>query len=98
LIIAWLQRAKADFSLQVAYIANENPKAALQQGDLVLDTMERLASYPELGRVGRVGETRELVVAGTKFVVVYRIRVQQARLEILRILHGAQQWPPTDES
>lgn len=36
--------------------------------------------------------TRELVVLGTPYVVVYRI--EAAAVVILRILHGAQQWPP----
>jgi toxin ParE1/3/4 len=38
-----------------------------------------------------VPATRELVVAGTPWVVVYRVK---NRVEILRVLHGAQSWPP----
>jgi plasmid stabilization system protein ParE len=43
-----------------------------------------------LGRFGSVEETRELVVAGTPYIVVYRVT---RRVEILRIRHGAQRWP-----
>jgi toxin ParE1/3/4 len=39
-----------------------------------------------MGRPGRVPFTRELVVAGTPFVVIYRVR---ADVEIVRVLHGA---------
>jgi toxin ParE1/3/4 len=35
--------------------------------------------------------TRELVVTGTPFIVVYR--VEAATVVILRVLHGAQRWP-----
>ena len=37
--------------------------------------------------------TRERVVPRTPYIVVYR-RVAPGRIELLRILHGAQQWPP----
>jgi len=46
---------------------------------------------PALGKAGRVAKTRELVVAGTPYIVIYRVK--DNRLEILRIFHGARQWP-----
>ena len=36
--------------------------------------------------------TRELVVAGTPYIVIYR--VGRERIDILRVVHGAQRWPP----
>ena len=50
-----------------------------------------LAVYPSLGRVGRVRGTRELVVSGTPFVVVYRVRLDI--VQVLRVLHHARKWP-----
>jgi plasmid stabilization system protein ParE len=45
-----------------------------------------------LAVVARGGSsTRELVFAGLPYIVVYRIQDQD--LEILRIYHGAQDWP-----
>jgi toxin ParE1/3/4 len=35
--------------------------------------------------------TRELVISGLPYLVVYRIRGDV--IEITRILHGAQRWP-----
>ncbi|WP_368857436.1 type II toxin-antitoxin system RelE/ParE family toxin [Thiolapillus sp.] len=32
-------------------------------------------------------------VTGTHYVLVYRIQSQE--IQILRVLHGAQKWPPT---
>jgi toxin ParE1/3/4 len=58
----------------------------------ISDTVETLLSEnPEIGRPGRVRDTRELVVARTPFIVAYRIR--PAVVEIVRVLHGAQRWP-----
>jgi len=45
----------------------------------------------KLGRVGRMQGTRELVISGTTFIVVYRVKGR--RIELLRLLHGSQQWP-----
>ncbi len=43
-----------------------------------------------MGRLGRVSGTRELVIPETPFILPYRI--QDNRIEILAVLHGAQQW------
>jgi toxin ParE1/3/4 len=61
-------------------------------GDLIQTSVDRLSGYPESGRPGRVAGTRELVVARTPFIVVYR--VERHAVLILRVLHGKQQWPP----
>jgi toxin ParE1/3/4 len=56
--------------------------------------MARLGVFAGLGRPGRKRGTRELVVPGTPFIVVYRIQEQEARqIQVIRFLHGAQQWP-----
>jgi len=47
--------------------------------------------HPEIGRDGRIGETRELVIVNTKFIVMYR--VEEEIIYILRVIHGAMQWP-----
>ena len=46
-----------------------------------------------MGREGRVREkdTRELVIAGTPFVVVYRLH--RSRVEVLAVFHAARKWP-----
>ena len=92
--VVWLSRALADRDSQIDYIAQDSPKAAIGQGDRIERQIETLSAYPELGRKGRVAGTRELVVNRTPFIVVYRVRAE--RIEILRVLHGAQMWPPEE--
>ncbi len=53
--------------------------------------VDGLVKHPAMGRPGRVPFTRELIIANTPFVVVYRIRTD---VEVIRVLHGAQSWPP----
>lgn len=62
-------------------------------GDAILAAVSRLADYPAIARPGRVASTRELVVVGTPYIVVYRI--EPSAVVILRVLHGAQRWPAT---
>jgi len=52
----------------------------------------QLLTYLEIGRPGRVSDTRELAVPRTPYIVVYRIL--PITILILRVLHGAQRWPP----
>jgi toxin ParE1/3/4 len=78
---------------QLDYIAQDNPLAAITQDEEIERQTNLLTAQPEMGRIGRVKGTRELVISQTPFIVVYRIAVQCKRIEILRFLHGAQKWP-----
>ncbi len=89
--IVWLARAVADRDAQIEYIAQDSISAALEVGDRLMEAVVRLADYPKMGREGRVSGTRELVVRRTSLVVIYRVGAE--RVEVLRVLHGAQMWP-----
>jgi toxin ParE1/3/4 len=52
---------------------------------------DMLAQHPLMGREGRVVGTRELIIGGSPFIVIYRGK--KTRIEILRVLHGGRQWP-----
>jgi toxin ParE1/3/4 len=89
--VTWTSLARNDLLEIVDYVAAENPAAALRLASAVGNGVVRLARYPRLGRQGRVAQTGELVIVGTPYVVVYR--QQKREVEILRVLHGARQWP-----
>jgi toxin ParE1/3/4 len=59
--------------------------------DDILEKLVVLEPYPEIGRRGRRHGTRELVIAGTPFIVVYRLG--RSSLNGVTIIHGAQRWP-----
>jgi toxin ParE1/3/4 len=73
------------------YIEADSPRAAASVDDRIEICVEGLARFPEMGRVGRIEGTRELVIFGTPYISTYRIDGDTVR--ILRVLHGAQQWP-----
>ncbi len=93
-MLVWLGRAIADRDSQLDYISELNPRAAIEQGDCIASHIDKLVQHPDMGRVGRKQGTRELVITHTSFIVVYRVKGK--RIELLRVLHGAQQWPNVD--
>ena len=90
-MLVWLKRAINDRDAQLDYIAQDNLLAAVSQGDRIDAQVDILSQHPQMGRPGRKPGTRELVISHTPFIVVYRIKSQ--RIELLRLLHGAQMWP-----
>jgi toxin ParE1/3/4 len=93
LIVTWLPRAIRNRDAQLDYIAHDNPRAAVSQGDRIHEQVDQLMDHPQMGRPGRVEGTRELVISRTPFVAVYRYKPRAKRIEVIRLLHGSQQWP-----
>ena len=91
--LVWTPQARRQRQEAIDHIAQDNPRAALDPLDRIEQQTDTLLTYPELGRPGRTPGTRELVISRTPFIVVYRLRPQAQRIELLRLLHGAQQWP-----
>jgi addiction module RelE/StbE family toxin len=88
--LSWTPSALHDLTDAANYIAEDNPRAARDMARRVREAVEYLMEYPSLGRTGRVRGTRELVVSGTPFIIVYRVRFDS--VQILRVLHHAQKW------
>ena len=91
--ISWTKVASEDLESLYDYIFLDNPQAAAKMVRRIVHVIdEHLADNPWLGRVGRVPNSREFAVSGTPFIIIYRVKNEV--LEIIRVLHGAQQWPP----
>jgi toxin ParE1/3/4 len=89
--VRWTRPASADIEEIGIYIARENGTAAAKIATAILDHAEMLGKHPHLGRAGRIAGTRELVVAGTPFIVAYRVSDEEVQL--LAVFHGARRWP-----
>jgi toxin ParE1/3/4 len=89
--IVWSPRAVGHLRQIREYIAEDDPRAAARIAEKILAGVELLALQPGMGRPGRVPGTRELVVAGTPYIIPYRVRGQ--RLELIAVFHGRQKWP-----
>jgi len=89
--LEWARPALKDIREAGDFIASDSPHAAERMAERIQEAVEYLLEYPNMGRPGRVSGTRELVVSGTPFVVVYR--AETTTIQILRILHHARNWP-----
>ncbi|MEQ1525130.1 MAG: type II toxin-antitoxin system RelE/ParE family toxin [Gallionella sp.] len=89
--VKWLRKALFNLDQAASYIAQDNPKAAAEFVIHLRDSALMLGEQPNLGRVGRISGTRELVIANLPYILPYRVR--NDTVEILRVLHTARKWP-----
>jgi len=89
--IRWTEGAGCNLDQVEEYIAQDNTTAAVATVNRIIETAQILADYPTIGKRGRERGTRELVVAGLPFIVIYA--VQREELVILRILHISMKYP-----
>ena len=89
--LVWTESARDDLRDIFTYIVQENPSAARRLLSLIREKSTALTENPDIGRIGRIEGTRELVLSGTHYILPYRITGQQ--IQILAVLHGARQWP-----
>lgn len=89
--LKWTDLADIDLEKVEAHIAEDNsPIVAI---DVVMNIIDSTYSIlPEHPCAGRVKSTRELVIDGLPFIVIYREHVTANCIEILRVLHEAQQF------
>jgi toxin ParE1/3/4 len=89
--IIWTPRAADDLEYVVNEISADRPDAALRVAAKIYNHILMLATMPNMGRIGDLPGTRELVFSPWPYIAVYRVSEDAVR--ILRIRHGAQQWP-----
>lgn len=87
--VRWTKPASEDLQRITRGIRRHNPTAAREVATTLYDGSMSLEFLSGRGRKGRIMGTRELVLAPC--VIVYRSKADT--VEILRIYHGAQDWP-----
>jgi len=90
----WTPEAIQDRDNIYNYIEAANPLAALDLDQLFEEKAALLINHPNLGRIGRVSGTRELV-AHRNYLLIYDVTDNLIR--ILNVVHAARQWPPLRE-
>ena len=90
--LRWTEPATSDLTHICDYTEEHSGGTTARRVALsIYEGVSALVKFPERGRTGRKSGTRELVLAGLPYLAVYRL--QGDTVEILRILHGAQDWP-----
>jgi toxin ParE1/3/4 len=82
--VFWTEQAVSDLAEIEDFITQDKPHAAERVANHLLSSVEHLAEFPQLGKLGRRPGTRELIVP--PYVITYRLRPE--RLEILSVWHG----------
>ena len=93
--VQWTVQALSQLNNIQGYIAENNSLAAFQIVEKIRGKVGvQLAQHPYSGREALdFPNTRILVVSGTSFVVIYRVRDV---IEILQVRHSSQRWPPVE--
>ncbi|MHA1536025.1 MAG: type II toxin-antitoxin system RelE/ParE family toxin [Alphaproteobacteria bacterium] len=89
--IIWRLTARNDLTGITDYIAEDNPRAARFVEARIYRAIGRLENFPNSGRPGIVVGTREIVVPGFPYIVVYTHESDTAT--IIAVVHGAQDRP-----
>lgn len=88
-------QAEADLDGHFAYILERNPEAAVRVYEAVVGQAHDLADFPGRARPGRVPGTRELVITGYPYIVVFELTADE--VVILHVNHSRQQWPRDED-
>jgi toxin ParE1/3/4 len=92
MLVRWTKPAADDLTHICDYTLEQFGAIQARRTALAIyECAESLHTLPGRGRPGRVRDTRELIVSGLPFLIIYRIR--EDSVEITRVLHGAQKWP-----
>ena len=85
--IRWTEKAGRQLDEIESYIAHDSPAAATRVIIDIIESARQLTRFPNSGRPGRKSGTRELVIVGTPYILVYRTR--PAEIQILNVLHSS---------
>lgn len=89
--VIWTPRAASDLEHVAGFIAQDKPDAAIRVASCIYGRIMDLELTAEIGRIGRVSGTRELIFHPWPYIAVYRITKEAVR--IIRIRHSSQRYP-----
>lgn len=93
--LRWTQCALDEFENAHDHIAKDNPRAAQEIAQRILDASHKLLDHPHIGRIGEDEDTREWRVQRTPYLLVYEIKDDV--IELLRVWHTKREWPPQED-
>lgn len=88
--LEWKPMALTDRENIMDYISQDNPQAAIDLDDGFETAAERACGNPDMYKPGR---SKGTIVVRPHYILVYQ--TEESVLTVLRVLHAAQQWPPT---
>jgi addiction module RelE/StbE family toxin len=85
------ETAAADLKRIHDWISKDSPINAHSVAERILTTIEsKIPAFPGIGRRGKVDGTREWIVRGLPYIIVYRVDAGAQTVTVISIFHGAQ--------
>jgi toxin ParE1/3/4 len=92
--LRYTPRASRQLRAIAGYVAKRSPSAAHRVRSRIREIAEFLSQNPDVGRSGALAGTREFVVSGLPYIIVYRVGPSDPdTLTILAVYHGTQLRP-----
>jgi toxin ParE1/3/4 len=88
--VIWTDEADEDLAQIAEYIAERNPKAAMDLTHRIIEDADNLGILPATYRRGRVAGTHEFV-SHPNYILIYRITTKA--VEIVNVLHTKRRYP-----
>jgi plasmid stabilization system protein ParE len=73
------------------YLREHHPSLAQSTIRRIYGAARSLKQFSNRGRIGRLEGTRELIMTPLPYIIVYAVQPQI--VQILRIIHAAENWP-----
>lgn len=90
-------RAARDLANTAAYLLEHSPASVTRVRAEILDALQDLVLFPELGRRQRIEDVRKLVTRRYSYLVYYRLDRAVDEIVILTIQHHARSRPYDDD-
>ncbi len=80
--VRWTTNAADDLKRIVEHIRKDNPAAAQRTAQTIYKGIAALRTMPARGRVGRLENTRELVVTPLPYIAITRLQKTKCRCSV----------------
>jgi plasmid stabilization system protein ParE len=91
------RRATQDLAGIGDYIGDQNPKAALRVRAAILETLQLLVRYPQIGRAQTVVGVRKIVTRRYPYIVYYSVDADAQEVVVITVQHPARAREYTDQ-
>jgi len=97
--LIWSPSARLDIKGITGFIAEDSPSAAARFVESLFQAVERLADFPESGRmVPELGDPGIREVIRKPYRLIYRIDRTKRTVEIVRVWHAARGTPDIEQA
>ncbi len=89
--LEWSIRSQRDLLAIDARISPDNPIAAEQVVDYIIEQAELLTRFPQMGRIPKPSAPRELIFTRYPYNLIYR--ATRYKIRIVRVIHQSRLYP-----